>query len=611
MGSTRIPRSRGKTPAAAPASQRVVDHRLAGQVAGTVAANGPAHRAAGDGAESAGTTTDPPVATWSFADIPLDSPDRERTEAPRPGSERPTAPNPGGASIPPSVRSPFERHLGADFSDVRVHRDQQASDAARSLGARAFTFKNHIVFGHDQFRPGTGEGQRLLAHELAHVVQQRALPIGVIQPKLVVKDPSKKLPCKPVGGKSKPEKWQEISRLIRKLSKNTFKVNAKGSVVPSKGKVKPKSKGPCTKRARSQHAINCLCDMVGTKDLWQIIVDDQQWPHTMPRTIVINSRCAPFKTMAWGGPRGARTRPVALSQWRVLAHELCGHAHLMHQRAHPANVVAYKRGRMIGRIHHDTTVEITNKIARQVAPSSHVPRALFATGHHGESIIHFGLKGFKKGHSTLTGSMKTKAHQIAAVMDKDNNRKLRAEVLGHTDPLGGKRRNTSVSWWRAHKVRMAIIKGFPRTKQKLAGIRVHPAIARSTKGCPATAKPADCRKVDVYLFSREGSRQGYKYKRFTSVKLSAWAKSTTLTRTKVWAVKKRLRKIRSVYVGLNRYKPYSKLVVTLWLRSMKLSTLKRVLKEIATLGIWAPAEVKATERVLVRAWRIRHRTSLP
>jgi peptidoglycan hydrolase-like protein with peptidoglycan-binding domain len=80
----------------------------------------------------------------------------------------------GGQSLPGDSRSFFESRFGADFSQVRVHSDTKASDAARSVNARAFTLGKHIVFGAGQYLPGTLDGSRLLAHELTHVVQQSA-----------------------------------------------------------------------------------------------------------------------------------------------------------------------------------------------------------------------------------------------------------------------------------------------------------------------------------------------------------------------------------------------------------------------------------------------------
>jgi hypothetical protein len=57
--------------------------------------------------------------------------------------------------------------------EVRVHRDAEAARLSRSLGARAFTYGSHVVFGAQQYTPGTAGGDALLAHELAHVLQQR------------------------------------------------------------------------------------------------------------------------------------------------------------------------------------------------------------------------------------------------------------------------------------------------------------------------------------------------------------------------------------------------------------------------------------------------------
>lgn len=63
--------------------------------------------------------------------------------------------------------------FGADFSGVRVHTDANAGETARRLGSRAFTVGEDIAFAPGQYRPGSPAGDALLAHELAHVVQQR------------------------------------------------------------------------------------------------------------------------------------------------------------------------------------------------------------------------------------------------------------------------------------------------------------------------------------------------------------------------------------------------------------------------------------------------------
>jgi hypothetical protein len=82
----------------------------------------------------------------------------------------PLQPKSGGQAIPDQVRAKMETAFGADFSDVRVHIGQEAS----SLGAIAYTWGTNIHFAPGQYNPNTIQGQKLLGHELWHVVQQRS-----------------------------------------------------------------------------------------------------------------------------------------------------------------------------------------------------------------------------------------------------------------------------------------------------------------------------------------------------------------------------------------------------------------------------------------------------
>ena len=84
----------------------------------------------------------------------------------------------GGQPLRQSVRNFFEPRFGYDFSRVRVHTDGHAAEKAQTLNARAFTVGRDIVFGTGHYAPGTAEGKQLLAHELAHVVQQTAQTQG-------------------------------------------------------------------------------------------------------------------------------------------------------------------------------------------------------------------------------------------------------------------------------------------------------------------------------------------------------------------------------------------------------------------------------------------------
>ncbi len=82
----------------------------------------------------------------------------------------------GGSPLPESLRSRFEQRFGFDFGAVRVHTDGNAIGAATALGARAFTVGDHLFFGAGEYQPTSTQGQRLIAHELTHVVQQGADP---------------------------------------------------------------------------------------------------------------------------------------------------------------------------------------------------------------------------------------------------------------------------------------------------------------------------------------------------------------------------------------------------------------------------------------------------
>ena len=80
-------------------------------------------------------------------------------------------PRGSGRPLPESERGFFEPRFNRDFAQVRVHTGDEATAAARSVGALAYTMSTDIVFGEGQYRPGTDSGRRLLAHELAHVAQ--------------------------------------------------------------------------------------------------------------------------------------------------------------------------------------------------------------------------------------------------------------------------------------------------------------------------------------------------------------------------------------------------------------------------------------------------------
>jgi hypothetical protein len=76
-----------------------------------------------------------------------------------------------GRALPPSERAFYEPRFGTDFSRVRIHDSVAADRAARAINARAFALGEDIAFSQGEHRPGTAAGDRLMAHELAHVAR--------------------------------------------------------------------------------------------------------------------------------------------------------------------------------------------------------------------------------------------------------------------------------------------------------------------------------------------------------------------------------------------------------------------------------------------------------
>jgi hypothetical protein len=86
-----------------------------------------------------------------------------------------------GAPLPDGVRRDMQTRLGHDFADVRIHTDARAGESARQVDALAYTVGRHVVFGPGRFSPDTGDGRRLITHELIHAATSRhglAAPCG-------------------------------------------------------------------------------------------------------------------------------------------------------------------------------------------------------------------------------------------------------------------------------------------------------------------------------------------------------------------------------------------------------------------------------------------------
>lgn len=131
------------------------------------------------------------------------------------GNAGPTASAGPGRPLPASERSFFEPRLGAELGAVRIHTDTQAAGLADRISARAFASGSHVFFAAGEYQPGNTAGRHLLAHELAHVLQQdrpaAAEPTPQVRRKLALRPPGK-------GERSAFGRAQEFVDRLNKVS---------------------------------------------------------------------------------------------------------------------------------------------------------------------------------------------------------------------------------------------------------------------------------------------------------------------------------------------------------------------------------------------------------
>jgi hypothetical protein len=138
----------------------------------------------------------------------------ERVAAPSSVHQTLTSP---GLPLDAATRAFMEPRFGQDFSHVRVHSDAAAEQSAHDVNAAAYTVGNNIVFGSASFAPQTTAGRQLIAHELAHVVQQAGASEVAIQrqpQQTPPKDPPKTAPPKDPPKDAPKAKPQDFAVLL-------------------------------------------------------------------------------------------------------------------------------------------------------------------------------------------------------------------------------------------------------------------------------------------------------------------------------------------------------------------------------------------------------------
>lgn len=85
----------------------------------------------------------------------------------------------GGKRLDDKTKGDMSDRFGVDFSNVRIHADGESARRSKEMNAQAFTLGNDIFFNAGKYNPNSGDGKKLLAHELTHTIQQQGQPIAV------------------------------------------------------------------------------------------------------------------------------------------------------------------------------------------------------------------------------------------------------------------------------------------------------------------------------------------------------------------------------------------------------------------------------------------------
>ena len=274
-----------------------------------------------------------------------------------------------GRALQPGIRAFHEQRLGHDLGAVRVHDDAKAAASADAVDAEAYTVASDVVFAAGRYLPHSPAGARLLAHELAHVVQHD-------------------------GGAGRPA---QLRRLVRGQSAaDAREIASEFATICSDvawSSAGHDVAGVCD--TCSTPGCDCLCDVVndatrgytidvmpataGTKSetlhdgSTVTMPDSSLWPNTSggdhPDIETLDGGASTIEFGFFTASGAARW----YSPWRILAHELCGHGR---NRETYAGSTGNRSG-------HDATIDTENAIA---GPLGGTPRGHFADRRQGEAF---------------------------------------------------------------------------------------------------------------------------------------------------------------------------------------------------------------------------------
>jgi hypothetical protein len=329
-----------------------------------------------------------------------------------------------GQPLDAGTRAYMEPRFGHDFSQVRLHTDAKAAESARAVNAIAYTVGRDVVMQPDQQMQSGQSSQLLLAHELAHVVQQGNRKASMPEPIVVnpasdaAEHEAEELARTSVhGGRvpaATPKDLQPVPVVQRKVAvdkaagkipnpggKGVVQTNAKtvenylttlcpgGSVsvdgttgnvgidkgfctapILPTGMAGPPSPSPA-QLSKTPTGCGCVCDLVDSKNVWAIRVDDASWPNTVFDDEVAAKGIKPGGTggtvttpspnspKLWGAAT-ASGKDLDIDPWLVLGHELCGHGWLGNSGLHGPDVAKLR-----GEGGHQETVARENELRKE------------------------------------------------------------------------------------------------------------------------------------------------------------------------------------------------------------------------------------------------------
>ncbi len=173
-----------------------------------------------------------------------------------------------GSALPTSTRNQMEQTLGANFGNVRLHTDSQAATLSRQLNAHAFTYGQDVYFNTGKYNTQSTEGNKLLAHELTHVVQQN----GSVQRKQIQRQAAPPTGTPPAPGlyEMTDEDWAEAARETQAILDNVLEPFRRNDAITFLNRLRRLPASQATWLANSDEFFTAVGGTFRGRSLWTI-----------------------------------------------------------------------------------------------------------------------------------------------------------------------------------------------------------------------------------------------------------------------------------------------------------------------------------------------------